>query len=329
MKHFVVLLCLVAWLAGRRPCARPNCFASRSQRGRHGHHLHGGCSTARTGTLDAAVEQAFEEVRRLDRMLSNYRPDSEWSEVNRFAAQRPVAGHAGDVPAAGGCLEYSRASEGAFDITVGPLMKVWGFYKGSGGCRTRRRSAGRWSRVGYGTSCWIRAAQTVRFARPGSKWTRAGSARATRWTGWSAVLRENGVEFGAGYPRPAAASTRSARRRATQGWKVKIRDPQESQAETVEEFTLKDESMSTSGNYEKFFQAEGKHVQPHHGPADRLSGAGHAVGFGDCARRRSTARPGPSRFSSGPRSGRPEHKPKGFRVFLCEDRAELACAWLQ
>ena len=37
-----------------------------------------------------AVEAAFDEVRRLDQMLSNYRPDSEWSEVNRHAAERPV-----------------------------------------------------------------------------------------------------------------------------------------------------------------------------------------------------------------------------------------------
>ena len=37
------------------------------------------------------------------------------------------------------CVEYSRQSEGAFDITVGPLMKVWGFYKGSGICRIGRR----------------------------------------------------------------------------------------------------------------------------------------------------------------------------------------------
>ena len=41
--------------------------------------------------------------------------------------------------------------------------------------------------------------------------------------------------------------------------------------------------MSTSGSYEKFFRAEGQNLQPHHGSADRLSGAGHAVGFGDRA----------------------------------------------
>ena len=42
--------------------------------------------------LQSASQAAFDEVRRLDRMLSNYRPQSEWSEVNRSAAERPPAG---------------------------------------------------------------------------------------------------------------------------------------------------------------------------------------------------------------------------------------------
>ena len=42
--------------------------------------------------MRAASEQAFEEARRLERMLSNYRKESEWSEVNRDAADRPGDG---------------------------------------------------------------------------------------------------------------------------------------------------------------------------------------------------------------------------------------------
>ena len=41
-------------------------------------------------TLESAADAAFGEAERLDRMLSNYLPDSEWSEVNRTAALRPV-----------------------------------------------------------------------------------------------------------------------------------------------------------------------------------------------------------------------------------------------
>src|SRR5947207_3392016 len=82
--------------------------------------------------MESAVEQSLDEVRRLDLMLSNYRPESEWSQVNRYAAERPVKVSDELFQLLSACLEYSRESEGAFDISVGPLMKVWGFYKGTG-----------------------------------------------------------------------------------------------------------------------------------------------------------------------------------------------------
>src|SRR5262245_52179894 len=83
-------------------------------------------------TLETAAAAAFDEVHRLDRLLSNYRRDSEWSQVNRTAASRPVKISAELFQLLSDCLKYSRQSDGAFDITVGPLMKVWGFYKGEG-----------------------------------------------------------------------------------------------------------------------------------------------------------------------------------------------------
>ena len=62
-------------------------------------------------SLEGAATAAFEEVHRLDRLLSNYRPNSEWSAVNRLAAalelgpgqappcQRQIlAGGAGSAP---------------------------------------------------------------------------------------------------------------------------------------------------------------------------------------------------------------------------------------
>ncbi len=82
--------------------------------------------------MQAAVDAAFDEVRRLDELLSNYKPASELSKINRLAADRPVVVSQEVFDLLSACLEYSRLSDGAFDITVGRLMKVWGFYKGSG-----------------------------------------------------------------------------------------------------------------------------------------------------------------------------------------------------
>ena len=99
--------------------------------------------------MEAAVEAAFEEVRRLDRMLSNYRPASELSAVNREAGSHPVKVTSEMFQLLAACMEYSKAGDGAFDITVGPLMKVWGFYKGTGHLPHRAEIRTALAKVGY------------------------------------------------------------------------------------------------------------------------------------------------------------------------------------
>src|SRR5207248_6621792 len=82
--------------------------------------------------LQAAAEQAFKELHRLDEMLSNYISGSELSRVNSHAGDAPVHVSQEFFDLLNRCVTYSRESEGTFDITVGPLMKVWGFYKDTG-----------------------------------------------------------------------------------------------------------------------------------------------------------------------------------------------------
>ena len=84
------------------------------------------------GRMASAVRAAFDEARRIDAFLSNYKKDSELSHINREAADGPVEVSPEMARLLARCLDYSRQSEGAFDITVGPLMKTWGFFKGSG-----------------------------------------------------------------------------------------------------------------------------------------------------------------------------------------------------
>ena len=92
---------------------------------------------------------ALDEAHRLDALLSNYKPDSEWSAVNRAAGRRPVTVSAELFALLADCLRYSAESDGAFDITVGPLMRVWGFYKGEGTLPKRGEVEAALRRVGY------------------------------------------------------------------------------------------------------------------------------------------------------------------------------------
>src|SRR5262245_42704275 len=117
--------------------------------------------------VEAAARAALDEAQRLDRLLSNYRNDSEWSAMNRGAARAPfkVSPELFDLPPA--CLAYSRASDGAFDITVGPLMKVWGFYKGDGALPRPDEVTQALDRIGYRHVVLNARDRTVRFDRDG------------------------------------------------------------------------------------------------------------------------------------------------------------------
>jgi thiamine biosynthesis lipoprotein len=72
-----------------------------------------------------ALEAARASLDEVDRLLSTYRDDSELSEVNRRAGREPVAVSMETYHLLLKALDYSRKTDGAFDITVGPLLRLW------------------------------------------------------------------------------------------------------------------------------------------------------------------------------------------------------------
>src|ERR1700683_249953 len=143
--------------------------------------------------METAVEAAFDEARQLDSMLSNYKPDREWSEVNRAAAQNPVHISSELFQLLAACQEYSRQSEGAFDISVGPLMKVWGFYKGTGHLPHRAEILGALTTVGYRNILLDANDSTVRFAKQGVELDPGGIGKGYAVDRMVDVLRKDGV----------------------------------------------------------------------------------------------------------------------------------------
>jgi thiamine biosynthesis lipoprotein len=73
----------------------------------------------------AAIDKAFDEIIRLDKLLSNYQPDSELSILNRSAHFRRTTVSADLYRIVEESVTYSRISEGKFDITVAPLVDLW------------------------------------------------------------------------------------------------------------------------------------------------------------------------------------------------------------
>ncbi len=79
-------------------------------------------------TRRAAIDEAFAAFVEVDRLMSNYRDDSELAAVNRNAAREPVPVSEPMFAVLDAAGRVSAASDGVFDITVGPLVRLWGFH---------------------------------------------------------------------------------------------------------------------------------------------------------------------------------------------------------
>ena len=188
-------------------------------------------------------------------------------------------------------MRYSRESDGAFDITVGPLMKAWGFFRGEGRVPTGRASSRAARRASAtSTSSWTRPTRTDPLRRAGRRArSRRRSPRATPSIAWSDLLRraagrgragqrgrQHDLRHGcaAGVGRLAGRRPGSARRR---GRVALTRD------------AARPRAVSRRTAPRSSFERGGVALLPHHGPA-HAAGPCRGVLGGRRARRR-RARP--------------------------------------
>lgn len=277
-------------------------------------------------TMENAVAQAFEEVRNLDDLLSDYKPESAWSQINRSAAERPVKVPQELFRLLKDCVTYSRESDGAFDITVGPLMRVWGFYKGTGHLPKKNEVAAAEAVVGWRSLDLDPASSTVRFLKRGMSIDPGGIGKGYAVDRMIAVLRDNGIHSGL-----VSASGSSIYAMGTppnqDGWHVEIKDPRDT-AKVAAEVVLKDESMSTSGSYEKFFRADGRVYSHIMDPRTGYPAPG-MLSVSVIAPRTIDSEAWAKPFFINGRQWAALHKPQGIRAYFCEDKVNQPCLWLQ
>ncbi len=203
----------------------------------------------------ADFEMAFAEVDRLDATLSNYLPTSELARINRTAYHEAVTTDPEVFGFLRESLDYARRSNGAFDITVGPLMRAWGFFRGHGHYPSDSELAQARAAIGWEKVVLDPASRTVRFQVPGMEFDPGGIGKGYAVDQVVGLLREGGVQsalIDAGSSTIYALGAPPGKN----GWPVQIPRP-EDRTQSVSTVLLRDTSLSTSGNYEKFFELNG------------------------------------------------------------------------
>jgi thiamine biosynthesis lipoprotein ApbE len=206
-------------------------------------------------TLRRTLEAALDEVDRIDRLMSHYKPDSPLSRINREAGRHPVPVDPELFGFIKRSLRYSEESDGAFDITVGPLMKAWGFFGGEGHLPSASELTAARQRLGASHVILNENDLTIRFDTEGVQLDLGGIAKGYAVDRVVAILRARHVDaalvsaggstiYGLGAPP------------GTDGWRVEIQDPRDAR-KVAREVTLRNRSLSVAGSSEKSFEANG------------------------------------------------------------------------
>lgn len=203
-----------------------------------------------------ALEKVFSEAARIDRLMSTYKDESEISKINREAAHRAVV--AGDelFGLIRRALDISVLTLGAFDITFDSVGQHYNF-------RSRQRPDAETTEsermhIDYRLVQLDGPARTVRFLEEGVRINLGGIAKGYVVERGIDILRQRGVEHAIV---TAGGDSRLLGDRRGRPWMVGIRDPRE-ESQVAISVPLADEAISTSGDYERYFDEDG--VRYHH-----------------------------------------------------------------
>jgi FAD:protein FMN transferase len=205
--------------------------------------------------IPEVITQALDEVDRIDKLMSHYKPDSQISKINLGGSKGPVVVDQELFDLIAESVRYSRDSEGAFDITVGPLMKAWGFFMGNGKLPPDAELEAIKPRIGYQHIILDAAAHSIRFDVTGAELDLGGIGKGYAVDRAIKILRAGGL---ANALVSAGGSTVYAMGAplGSGGWPVEIPDPFDPK-KPAHKVMLRDRALSVSGSSEKFFVADG------------------------------------------------------------------------
>jgi thiamine biosynthesis lipoprotein len=267
-RGFLIAFLLISWsVALSYPSLRNHFIKSQANETKlyHGSRILMGTFWEVTSPQKKAIEVVFAEAARLEQLLSKYIPDSEISKLN----------HSGKLKVSPETFyvikkseELWKKTEGAFDITVAPLVSLWGFsnrdFRIPDDVQIRKALV----LVGSDKIILHEKDNVVEFKTSGMQIDLGAVAKGFALDCAVKKLKEDKIDnclINAGGQVYALGD------KFRKPWKVAIRSSD--RAEITEAFELKNKSASTSGNYEQFFFKKGRRyghiIDPHSGyPVD-------------------------------------------------------------
>ncbi len=212
------------------------------------------CDNRITG--DQTIDAVMDEMHRIDHAMSPHKAASELSQINRNAFAKPVVLSEEMFQLIARAIEFSKLSDGAFDITYASVGQLYDYRQGIRPSDEELTRACAF--VGHQHLMLDTQARTLRFACEGARIDLGGFAKGHAVDRGAAILKSRGIRHGIV---TAGGDSRIVGDRRGRPWMIGIRDPRKA-GEIAAMLPLSDVAMSTSGDYERYFEKDG--VRCHH-----------------------------------------------------------------
>jgi FAD:protein FMN transferase len=212
--------------------------------------------TADERTALSAFDAAFAEFDRLDERLSVWKKGSDVERLNAAAGTAPVPVGADALAVLVAAREVGDWTGGKFDVTFGALSDIWRFdHDQDGYVPSRAEIAARLPRIDYQAIVLDPRAGTAFVAHAGMRVHLGGIGKGYAVDRAVALLRARGLRD---FMIQSGGDLYAAGQRGDRPWRVGIRDPRGPKEATFAALDLKDATLSTSGDYERFFIKNGR-----------------------------------------------------------------------
>lgn len=214
------------------------------------------CSITTYGNSDQVFDQCFNKITEIEKKMSVDLVDSEVSEINQNAGINPVVVSDDTYQVISAGKKYSEMTLGNFDITVGPLVRLWGINKPDQKIPSEEEVRTTLQKINYNNVVLNDAERSVFLTEKGMSLDLGGIAKGYAGDAIAEIMKKNGVEH-AIIDLGGNLVVIGSKPDGTD-WGVGIQTPFKPNGEYFAVLHVYDKAIVTSGIYQRYFEENGK-----------------------------------------------------------------------
>ena len=201
------------------------------------------------------MDEVVAEVSRIEDLISEWRPHTQISEVNRYAGIKPVKVDREVLELTKRAIQYAQNSQGAFDISIVAMDKIWKFDGSMTVMPSEELIRNSVTKVGYQHIKIDSAASTIFLELPGMKIGFGSIGKGYAADRGREIMKNSGVS--AGIVNASGDLSTWGNQPNGDSWKIGVNNPFKPH-QMVQILQLNEMAVATSGSYEKYAEIHGK-----------------------------------------------------------------------